>query len=221
MYFAFEGDRYRYSLRTLVPAGEAAPTMAGYDGRTAWSGSEGFSETVRSSVSRAKAITYLGLYGVYIAPNEPEAALASRIRRLNPTLVGTQKLGGHMCYVLKYGPPPDKERRPAYMEFTAWVAPELGYAVIRRDQLLWNGVSAEGKPVSPLRWRSEWSDFGQYGRNLWLPRRHRYVEERQQADGAWLASFTTTARAEYLRVNLGLPDSEFRPPWELGPPGRH
>lgn len=211
VYVVFDDERYRQSIRVLEPDEERLPYMMGYDGRVAWSGRKEFRKTRRLPVYQTRGARLLGLADVL--PTEPEYTLTWRMRALQPRSPGQESVGGRLCYVVRYGPPePQEGSEPIRHEFTAWVCPELGYAVVRLQHMRWKGASDEAGAGRASRSCRELSDFRRYSQGLWLPHTYSYTEQIQQADGTWRTTFSRQAQALELKLNIPIPAQEFERP---------
>jgi len=86
---------------------------------------------------------------------------------------------------------------------TWWVAPEYGYAVIRRQ------VDVDNSPPGALIYRYE--RFKQLSPGVWLPHRSEMRTYGRDASGAWKLDFDRSA-AQVMKLNIDIPDHYFQPP---------
>jgi hypothetical protein len=85
-----------------------------------------------------------------------------------------------------------------------WVAPEYGYAVTR--------VEIEYSGLHPRRYTYEYGDFKELAPGLWLPHRARNWAYASSAPGKWRATSYSSAAAQSMKLNIGIPDDYFRLP---------
>jgi hypothetical protein len=207
IYVAVSGERYRETVRYLRPEGRAV-TSKGYDGRVGWLWDGGHMGTTRRrTLASTSAGKFTGLAHV-VAP-QAEVRLSWRIKEGRPQLVGEEEVLGHRCYVLHYGSPgPDWDAEPREASMTCYIAPALGYAVVRWERR-WTPT---GETDAAGLVRRSYSDFREVSEGFWLPFVYEKTGESRQAGGSWALLTRLRATADYVKINVSIPDSEFSGP---------
>jgi hypothetical protein len=201
-YFAMRGEAFVHSSRRISPVEDAVAVIRGSTGAVGWT----CTDRCRSAnpvqpLSRPGA-RFTGIHRLLASP---EGRLSELIRAANPRLTDEEMLSGRRTYVVEHGAEPDT-MQPYALE---WICPDFGCAIVR-------SLSDSGGAAS-VRQRIEWecTDYQDFGRGIWLPTCVKSTKYIPGEDGEWLPLGSETAQAEYLRVNLDLPDSEFRPPRQV------
>lgn len=207
IYVAVSGERYRETVRYLRPEGRAVASK-GYDGRVGWLWDGGHMGTTRRrTLASTSAGKFTGLAHV-VAPRA-EVRLSWRIKEGRAQLVGEEEVLGHRCYVLHYGSPgPDWDAEPREASMACYIAPALGYAVVRWERRWTPTGEADATGLV----RRSYSDFREVSEGFWLPFVYEESAARRQAEGCWETQARLRATADYVKINVPIPDSEFSPP---------
>jgi len=207
---AFDRGRCREVYQVLAPASRRTSSRAcSYDGRAAWRYSwsedrEGWVRLPGQSQSPwdLESQEYLGTLGA------SRGSPTDLLRQYETKLIGVEQSSGWRCYVLETRWADDVAARVQ----RTFVAPELGYAVVRRE------LHAEVASVRPDIWfrrvETVWryGEFTSVGCELRLPAHYEYVTRNLLADGTWVVQRSVKATASELRANCALAESEFGAP---------
>jgi len=207
VYVAISGERYRETVRYLRPEDQKIASK-GYDGSVSWLwDGEHVGTTRRRTLASTSAGKFTGLAHV-VAP-QAEVRLSWRIKEGRPQLVGEEEVLGHRCYVLHYGSPgPAWDAEPRQASMACYIAPALGYAVVRWERR-WTPTGETGATGLV---RRSYSDFREVSEGFWLPFVYEESAARRQAEGCWKTQARLRARAQYLAINVAIPNDEFSPP---------
>jgi len=207
VYVAISGERYREKTTYLYPK-DLPSVSIGYDGHVSWLlDGERRGTTQRRTLATTAAGEFTGLTRVVAA--ETEVRLSWRTKEGSPRLMGEEEILSHRCYVIDYGPSrPAGSQSAGQRKMKCWIAPGLGYAVVR-----WTYTwTPESGSEATGRVRRTYSDYREVSEGLWLPLTYEEVGESRGQGEPWEMRTLVRARAEYLKVNVSVPEDQFAPP---------
>jgi len=97
--------------------------------------------------------------------------------------------------------------RPERGKCVSWVAPEYGYAVTRVE-MEYSGFHG----LHPRRYTYEYGQFKELAPGLWLPHRVTLRAHVRRVSGDWRLGQYDSAAAEEMKLNIDIPDHNFRMP---------